>query len=530
MDSCKTQAKVTVVLLATTVVILLPQTPLITPVPFRDPGFFLYMGQQILDGKLPYRDVWDHKPPAIYYIDALGLLLGRGSGWGVWFLEVVSLWCTAQLGLHMMRRTFGSVPAALASLAWVVGLIPLLLEGGNMTEEFGLPFQFAALYLFAQTEWKEDWSWQSFVIGVAGAVAFFLKQPLIGIWLAIGIYLLVTRSLANQWRSLALRLIMIAFGVISVVVSVVSYFAANHALASFVDAVFRYNVVYAATTLRERVDTLISGLRLTSISGIAIMALLGWMVGVDWLRNTQRPDQKRILPLLGVALIDAPIELAFASVSGRPYVHYFIPWLPSFAILTGFFIYAVSSEPEARSSAAFARLRLNTTMITRLFFAMSFAPAGLLIVHLALAKNYDTAREETAAYLSRMTRPADYVLMWGATTGVNFVAHRSSPTRFAYQYPLYTRGYQTTSMIDAFFRDIMAHPPALIIDASTERGNGVIPPIDPAKRQQWVSSNPSYAPLPAMDRVFDYVSSNYRFIGTTGHDQWPVYMYRAPRG
>jgi len=59
--------------------------------PARDGGFFLYAGQQIVDGKLPYRDFWDSKGPGIFYINALGLFLGDGSRWGVWLVDMFDL-------------------------------------------------------------------------------------------------------------------------------------------------------------------------------------------------------------------------------------------------------------------------------------------------------------------------------------------------------------------------------------------------------------------------------------------------------
>ena len=46
--------------------------------PDRDYGIFAYIGQQIVLGRLPYRDAWDHKPPAIFYTDALGLWAAHG--------------------------------------------------------------------------------------------------------------------------------------------------------------------------------------------------------------------------------------------------------------------------------------------------------------------------------------------------------------------------------------------------------------------------------------------------------------------
>ena len=40
----------------------------------RDEGMFGYMGQLILDGGLPYLDAFDHKPPVVFYLNALALL------------------------------------------------------------------------------------------------------------------------------------------------------------------------------------------------------------------------------------------------------------------------------------------------------------------------------------------------------------------------------------------------------------------------------------------------------------------------
>src|SRR3990172_8300854 len=78
-------------------VLILPSNPM-DRLPGQDNGVFLYGGQQLLAGKTPYVDFWDHKGPLIFYINALGLLIGSGSRWGVWILEFVFLLLTA-LGL-----------------------------------------------------------------------------------------------------------------------------------------------------------------------------------------------------------------------------------------------------------------------------------------------------------------------------------------------------------------------------------------------------------------------------------------------
>ena len=64
------------------VALILIRTNPLDYLPNRDSGSFLYAGDQILQGNLPYIDFWDSKGPGIFYINALGLWLGKNTRWG----------------------------------------------------------------------------------------------------------------------------------------------------------------------------------------------------------------------------------------------------------------------------------------------------------------------------------------------------------------------------------------------------------------------------------------------------------------
>ena len=164
---------------------LLASTPILYPYPGIDSSVFLYVGQQILAGHLPYRDVWDQKMPGIFYIDALALWMTHGSLWGIWLLEVVAQSAAGLLCVFSVRRLAGLVPALCAMLVWMLTLAALLLGGegdANLTEAFAVPLQFAALSLFGRCfDSKGAWvGW--FLIGATAALAFLLRQNLIGMW------------------------------------------------------------------------------------------------------------------------------------------------------------------------------------------------------------------------------------------------------------------------------------------------------------------------------------------------------------
>jgi hypothetical protein len=69
---------------------------------------------------------------------------------------------------------------------------------------------------------------------------------------------------------------------------------------------------------------------------------------------------------------------------------------------------------------------------------------------------------ELIAYIENNSSPQDTVLMWGAETAFNFYTRRASPTRFSYQYALYS-GYGGKSYVTEFLDDILTNRPHLII-------------------------------------------------------------------
>ena len=63
----------------------------------RDQSVFAYVAREWTSGALPYRDVFDHKPPGVYAVYALGRVLGGAGAWPVRVLEIAALLGTGWL-------------------------------------------------------------------------------------------------------------------------------------------------------------------------------------------------------------------------------------------------------------------------------------------------------------------------------------------------------------------------------------------------------------------------------------------------
>ena len=81
----------------------------------RDQGIFGYAGHSVLRGGVPFRDFWDPKPPALYYVYALAELFFGYSMSSVRVLDFIWQAATAALIFALARRLSGSGRAACAA-------------------------------------------------------------------------------------------------------------------------------------------------------------------------------------------------------------------------------------------------------------------------------------------------------------------------------------------------------------------------------------------------------------------------------
>lgn len=485
-------------LFALSIAVLVPNHPAGRD-PAEDAGVFFYAAQRLLDGGAPYRDIWDHKPPGVYFIDAVGLALARQTG--VWFVQIAFLAVASLLGYGALRREFGSTPAFVGSIAWLVALPRLFLEYGqtSFVEFYALPFQFGAFLASTMPLTRK----RALAIGVLGGASLLLKPTLVGIPVAIGIVVL----LRERRRAFA-ALILIALGALVPLGAVVAWAAARGVLGDMVDQAFVYNRAYAAfAPVSERIDTVLSGLRLTLPSGLVLIAVAAWLYAL--VRRRYDP------PLLAIALVAFPLEIVL-STWGRGYHYYFIAWLPPMAILAAF---AVSELQRV------APPRIALPALALAVLAMAALPA-LLVTRLALTTDAGRFRS-AAAFVAANTRATDTVLVWGSHGEVLFLADRRSPTRYVYQYAaLATRGYAAPGRVDEMLADLARERPALILDASAD--SFVTPPLDLAGLHTWVSPEAQYALQPELERVVRFIVTNYERAGMEPATGWPVWKLRTP--
>lgn len=440
--------------------VLLPVSPLNFQLAFKDPGVFLYAGWRILHGEVPYRDIWDQKPPVIFYLNALGLAVARGSRWGVWAIELISLFVAALIGYKIIQKLLGRTAAIISLYLWLLNLF-FILRGGNYTTEYTLPLQFGCILLTINQNGRTNTRYHNLLIGILCGIAFFTKQNTIGVGGAVFLYMLIEAISSREYKKYFMNIWWMTMGGLIVAIIVILVFLLQGALQQFWDAAFFYNTIYVTqNSLADHIEALRIGISIFSIGDFSSLAIIGWVIGLILLVLKKFKPPLKTLILL--TLLDFPIEIVFVGLPGYPYTHYYMTLLPACSILAGVVVWAVTTLVNKMQWLSTKRViweSVVAAVILGLITRAEFISYYDSVISLRIFRN-----NPIIAYIDQNTNKNDYVLMWGGQTVINFFSQRASPSRFNYLYPLYTPGYLDEQKTNEFLNDIYNKKPRLIID------------------------------------------------------------------
>lgn len=131
--------------LAVLLSLTLYSSPIAKLLPTHDQSMFVYFGNAIDAGKIPYVDMFDHKGPILWLINALGWLQ-IGPIRVLWLIEIAVITISC---IYMFKLSLYFANRATSLVATLVGLLMLMRFsiGGNIFEEYALPCIAMTLYL-----------------------------------------------------------------------------------------------------------------------------------------------------------------------------------------------------------------------------------------------------------------------------------------------------------------------------------------------------------------------------------------------
>ena len=288
-----------------------------------DSAIFSLLGKGITEGKRLYLDLFDHKGPLIFWIDALGHLIGGNSG--IFLLECAALLVSAGF-LYTAARLLrpDGLSGLQFSLLFLAGYTMFFrtLQLGNSTEEYSVPFLACSLVLFIRYILQADTHpahppLYALIHGIGlGCIAFLRLNnavPIAAGVLFIGVYLLRRR----EFHSFLLNLLFGLLGLLLVFVPVLLWFSAHDSLAEMLYATFLHNVtIFANTAHTSLIEDPTRFIK--QFFPMAVCLVL-------WISYRRRVERR---PLLDGLLLCLLILSTGALLLANRFDHYFLVFFP----------------------------------------------------------------------------------------------------------------------------------------------------------------------------------------------------------
>lgn len=276
--------------------------------PYLTPGgndreIFRCIGRLLNDGLVPYRDVFDHKTPVIYFVFFLFKYFGFFDTWVAgFFMLTVSVFMVHSLlpkGLVWQQLL---IPFFL--IVWLRN--PLIYEYGGLTREFTAYLYCIYLFVFFK---RRGTPWLFFIAGLVT-----INQP--NDVLPLLPTLLYTLFLIKGKRIKNLAIHTLLF--IAPIVGVCIWLGTQNALSDFYKQAVEFNFKYYSGSVPVfSVDRMLHSTQLVfdklgfGLIGLALIAFLPFF------------NAKPTLPI--IALISLMLGFFNAMLTGRFYGHYFLP-------------------------------------------------------------------------------------------------------------------------------------------------------------------------------------------------------------
>ena len=227
-----------------------------------DNAMYLTMGTALANGYVPYSDIFDHKGPLLFVLQAIPQLFTSGySTLAVFVQEVLFLWAGLLVIARMARRL--GVKAIAVQLLYLAVYAPLV-DGGNLTEEycnlftlFGLDVMLGVFGDGLGSGKEKTLLMPALLMGGASMLCFLTRAnnalPLVGAVGALALYLIFTK----RWQGLGLCAAGYVLGLAAIALPVALWLMMQGALSDAIYGAFKHNLMYAETNGSSRIQMLL---------------------------------------------------------------------------------------------------------------------------------------------------------------------------------------------------------------------------------------------------------------------------------
>ena len=443
-----------------------------------DHGIFTWGGHVLSHGGVMYRDTWDHKGPLPYYFAGwVEMVFGR-TEWGFRLFDMA--WQTGACVLiyatlrRLGTRSLAATAGVLVFIAWYVAL-----DFANSDQPDGWVAVLMALMVFLLITRPRS----AFVPWLCGALVSICCLMKINFGMFLLLPMLYAPSLREPLRWLAF-MVKLGIGWLVPMLLSIAFFATHGILRDYYVASIGYNLVYANTQAFPWPIRLEIAFKMLFLS---IRLALPTLLAIYGVARLARRDRRNAV-LIGTWIV---LTLINVCIQGKiVWLYHWLPVYPALAIGAGIGIDAVLACWGAYRLRQPNHMLANTAVAvgTLAVVATIGLPAARNVlawtiheVHGSPTDGYDqntygmwghgpNSVEAASRYIAAHTKPDQFVLFGSSFVLGNYLSDRWNPTRLTEARPYMDTPVSpyTKEFLDEFLHGLQIHPPAYIVQASSE--------------------------------------------------------------
>lgn len=428
-----------------------------------DESIYLLVGDNILQGGIPYREIWDNKGPLLYFIFAFIIKITARSIIGLRLFTTIWAAITAFLIFLIGKKLYNKISGIFASLFFIILISDLELGGlaSNAELFFILPVLIGIyIVLFREINLKN-----LFFSGILLGLAFNIKTISIFDFAALLFFILLTKIKKKiNFLKTVNHLLLFFLGFLVPFFIFVVYFYRKEFLNGFLSTIFNNTALFISYSIDPL--SIIKNfivfiyhifIETWAVSILAIIAISGYISGLY-----EKNEKVKFLLIWLFFLLSGII------IHHRFWSHMFIQAIPAVCLLAGLSLAKIFTLKINKLTFVFLILCLSLGMIYPVRYNIK---DGLrMVLYQKNIKLNDTAAK-ISEYLRMRLKPSEYIFVANFCPVTYFLTDAKIPSRYinflVLQQPLYEKMLNFDAVEEV--KKILDKKPSYIIVAPSEK-------------------------------------------------------------
>ncbi len=404
-----------------------------------DVNVWKYIANMIENGKIIYKDLFDHKGPILYLFYYLFRNYTIVSELIIFIVNEIFIYKITEIVLSDKYTKLKSIIVTAISMI----ILFIALEDFPNTESYSIPFILISLYYFVKNLIIKYNAKSFVIIGFCMSIVLFLRANIIVLWIIIYLYfmtkMIVKRNIKKLFRLIGYTIL----GMSICIVPIVIYLIHNNIFKEFIEYYLIFNLKYVSVNTPNNIlETCIYFFTLTLYIHPIIIFINILLIFLK--KNIE--DRK----LLIINLIYYIVSIYIVISPKREYLHYMIILMPCVIIPLSILI-------KDKDNYKF----IITIWIELYLVLIAFGVKYCNIKNIKEnSQKYLLKIEIIADWLEKNTKEDDNILVLGNENIIYNLSDRNYKGKFFYQVPVI---YNSNDIANKFLQEIAEQKPKYII-------------------------------------------------------------------